>query len=149
MCVCALWWVCEYVCVCIFSLSSRVLVIINPSLYILVTNMNALYSQAQVMTNSTSHSLITSVQQATMTKETVTLMRQLLDNYVPQTTRPESQTSAERAEENRFLEAVMRTPLMQRLEAILQQKGGCLVSCSKVTSGLNGGWAGVDNADKL
>lgn len=59
-----------------------------------------------------------------MTKETVTLMRQLLDNYVPQTTRAETQTNAERAEENRFLEALMRTPLMQRLEAILQQKGG-------------------------
>lgn len=58
-----------------------------------------------------------------MTKETVSLMQQLLDNYDPQTTRAESQTNAERAEENRFLEAVMRTPLMQRLETILQQKG--------------------------
>lgn len=58
-----------------------------------------------------------------MTKETVNLMQRLLDNYEPQTTQREVQTNAERAEENRFLEALMRTPLMQRLEAILRQKG--------------------------
>lgn len=83
--------------------------------------------QGQTSGNSASDAaprpLITSVQQAAMSTETVTLMRQLLDNYEPQTSRQEMQTSAERAEENRFLEAVMRTPLMQRLEAILQQKG--------------------------
>ena len=56
-------------------------------------------------------------------KDTVRLMQQLLDNYEPKTTRKEVMTNAERAEENRFLEALMQTAVMKKLETILQQKG--------------------------
>lgn len=67
--------------------------------------------------------LLTSVPRTSLAKDTVRLMQQLFDNYEPQATRQEVMTNAERAEENRFLEAVMQTPVMQKLETILQQKG--------------------------
>ncbi|KAG0725672.1 Poly(U)-specific endoribonuclease [Chionoecetes opilio] len=69
------------------------------------------------------HPLFTSVPQASLTKDTVRLMQQLLDNYEPQTTRREVMTDAERAEENQFLEALMQTAVMQKLETLLKQKG--------------------------
>ncbi|KAK8746291.1 hypothetical protein OTU49_017347 [Cherax quadricarinatus] len=49
-------------------------------------------------------------------------MQRLLDNYEPRTTSTEVQTADELAEENSFLDAVMQTPLMKRLETFLQQK---------------------------
>lgn len=66
--------------------------------------------------------LFTSVPRTSLSKDTVRLMQQLLDNYEPQTTRQETITNAERAEENQFLQALMQTPVMQKLETILQQK---------------------------
>uniref|UniRef100_A0A0P4WD06 EndoU domain-containing protein n=1 Tax=Scylla olivacea TaxID=85551 RepID=A0A0P4WD06_SCYOL len=66
--------------------------------------------------------LFTSVPGTSLSKDTVRLMQQLLDNYEPQTTRQETITNAERAEENQFLQALMQTPVMQKLETILQQK---------------------------
>ncbi|XP_045137645.1 poly(U)-specific endoribonuclease homolog isoform X2 [Portunus trituberculatus] len=66
--------------------------------------------------------LFTSVPRTSLSKDTVRLMQQLLDNYEPQTTRRETITNAERAEENQFLQALMQTSVMQKLETILQQK---------------------------
>ena len=54
-------------------------------------------------------------------------MQQLLDNYEPQTARSETITNAERAEENQFLQALIQTPVMQKLETILQQKSSYYV----------------------
>ncbi|KAG7157297.1 poly(U)-specific endoribonuclease homolog isoform X2 [Homarus americanus] len=79
--------------------------------------------------DSASNPLIANVPRSTMNNPTVVLMQQLLDNYEPQVNRREDRTSAEQSEENSFLDAIMRAPLMARLETFLQQKG-------LITSGL-------------
>lgn len=66
--------------------------------------------------------LIGSVPAATMNKETVRLMQNLLDNYVPQVTSREDYTNTEKNEENQFLDALMRTAVMQTLERNLKRK---------------------------
>ncbi|XP_037785745.1 poly(U)-specific endoribonuclease homolog isoform X1 [Penaeus monodon] len=69
-----------------------------------------------------SNPLIGSVPAATMNKETVRLMQNLLDNYVPQVTSREDYTNTEKNEENQFLDALMRTAVMQTLERNLKRK---------------------------
>ncbi|XP_063591230.1 endoribonuclease CG2145-like [Penaeus indicus] len=66
--------------------------------------------------------LIGSVPAATMNKETVRLMQNLLDNYVPQVTSREDYTNTEKTEENQFLDALMKTDVMQTLERNLKHK---------------------------
>lgn len=66
--------------------------------------------------------LIGSVPAATMNKETVRLTQNLLDNYVPQVTSREDYTNTEKNEENQFLDALMRTAVMQTLERNLKRK---------------------------
>ncbi|KAB7498359.1 Poly(U)-specific endoribonuclease-like protein, partial [Armadillidium nasatum] len=53
---------------------------------------------------------------------TLRLFRRLLDNYVASVKTPEENTKEENNEINAFLDAVMATPLMIRLEEFLKQK---------------------------
>ncbi|XP_045596807.1 endoribonuclease CG2145 isoform X2 [Procambarus clarkii] len=72
--------------------------------------------------DSATNPLIVNVPRATLSKPTVELMQRLLDNYEPRTTSTEVHTNAEITEENNFVDALMQTPLMQRLETFLKQK---------------------------
>lgn len=66
-----------------------------------------------------------------MDKETVRLMQSLLDNYEPQVTSREVYTNAEKSEEDQFLDALMRTAVMQTLERNLKRKSKSLVFLSQ------------------
>lgn len=66
-----------------------------------------------------------------MDKETVRLMQSLLDNYEPQVTSREVYTNAEKSEEDQFLDALMRTAVMQTLERNLKRKSKTLVFWSQ------------------
>ncbi|XP_042894062.1 poly(U)-specific endoribonuclease homolog isoform X1 [Penaeus japonicus] len=72
--------------------------------------------------DSASNPLFNSVPAATMNTETVRLMQNLLDNYLPQTTSREVYTDAEKNEENQFLDALMKTQVMRNLESYLKRK---------------------------
>ncbi|KAK8746290.1 hypothetical protein OTU49_017347 [Cherax quadricarinatus] len=80
------------------------------------------HTSASATGDSASHPLIANVPREAVAKTTVQRMQRLLDNYEPRTTSTEVQTADELAEENSFLDAVMQTPLMKRLETFLQQK---------------------------
>lgn len=80
----------------------------------------------------TIYRLIESVNSSIFNKDTVRLMKQLLDNYDPDVSNPEVKTSTEQTEETRFLDALMETPLMQRLERFLKEKSKIIAVLSKV-----------------
>ncbi|XP_037778838.1 poly(U)-specific endoribonuclease-like isoform X1 [Penaeus monodon] len=66
--------------------------------------------------------LFASVPESALTGPTVSLLRQLQDNYVPSVTVAEDEDAAEVAEQEAFLDAVMATQVMQRAEAFLLEK---------------------------
>ncbi|XP_071517795.1 endoribonuclease Arlr-like isoform X3 [Panulirus ornatus] len=79
-------------------------------------------TSAKSTQDSANNPLFESVPRSALNKDTVRLMKQLLDNYYPDVGRSEVRSASEQTEENRFLDALMQTPLMQRLEGFLQEK---------------------------
>ncbi|XP_045596820.1 uridylate-specific endoribonuclease [Procambarus clarkii] len=66
--------------------------------------------------------LFTSVPASALNGPTISLLRQVQDNYIPQVTTPEVQTAAEIAEQDALLDAMMSTQVMKIAESFLLDK---------------------------
>jgi poly(U)-specific endoribonuclease len=73
----------------------------------------------------------------------------LYDNYAAAVETPEQVTNQELAEENAYLDAIMRTNVMRTAHRFLAQKGN--VQSSKVAQSLNTSWLGLadNNTDRF
>lgn len=60
--------------------------------------------------------------ESALTGPTISLLRQLQDNYIPSVSFAEDEDAAEVAEQEAFLDAVMDTQVMQRAETFLTEK---------------------------
>lgn len=60
--------------------------------------------------------------ESALTGPTISLLRQLQDNYIPSVSFAEDEDAAEVAEQEAFLDAVMATQVMQRAETFLTEK---------------------------
>ncbi|XP_042873740.1 poly(U)-specific endoribonuclease-like [Penaeus japonicus] len=66
--------------------------------------------------------LFASVPESALQGPTISLLRQLQDNYVPSVSTSEDEDAAETAEQEAFLDAIMATQVMQRAETFLTEK---------------------------
>ncbi|KAK8746294.1 hypothetical protein OTU49_017349, partial [Cherax quadricarinatus] len=67
--------------------------------------------------------LFTSVPESALSGPTISLLRQVQDNYIPQVTIPEEEDAAEIAEQDALLDAMMNTQIMKLSESFLLDKG--------------------------